>query len=85
MQVSNEVLGLGDAIVGAITAGEPVQIALANLRASNHGTSAAATFWWTEGGADFPPMALASRGFPDPFCYSTMLTGKIPVQADSCA
>ena len=85
VQASNEVLRLGDAIVGATTAGKSFQIALANLRASNHGTSAAASFWWTEGGADFPPMALASRGLPDPFCYGTMLTGKIPVQANSCA
>jgi type VI secretion system protein ImpM len=85
VQSSKEVLRLGDAIVGATTAGKSFQITLANLRASNHGTSAAATFWWTEGGEDFPPIALASRGLPDPFCYSTMLTGKIPVQANSCA
>ncbi len=79
---SNEVVRLGDAIVGAITAGKSFREALAILRENNHSTSAAATFWWTEGGSDFPPMALASRGLPDPYCYSTMLTGKLHVETD---
>ena len=61
---SNEVVTLGDTVVAAITAGKSFQEALTLLRENNHGTSAAASFWWTEGGTNFAPMALASRGLP---------------------
>jgi type VI secretion system protein ImpM len=47
------------------------------LRAANHvNTYAAASFWWTLGGGDYPPYALCCRGLPDPFLFSTMLTGQ---------
>ncbi|MGY3487206.1 type VI secretion system protein ImpM [Bradyrhizobium sp. USDA 4011] len=38
---------------------------------------AAASFWWTAGGEGFPPIALCCRGLPDPFHYSTLLTGNV--------
>lgn len=38
---------------------------------------AAASFWWTAGGEGFPSMALSCRGLPDPFHYSTLLTGDL--------
>jgi type VI secretion system protein ImpM len=78
---SEAVLRLGDSIVGAITAGATFQDALETLRQNNHATSAAATFWWTEGGSEYPPMALAARGLPDPFHFSQMLTGRFSEQA----
>jgi type VI secretion system protein ImpM len=78
---SGAVLRLGETMVGAITAGMTFQSALETLRQNNHATSAAASFWWTEGGAEFPPMALAVRGLPDPFHYSRMLIGKLSDQA----
>jgi type VI secretion system protein ImpM len=81
----SEVLRLGDTLVGLVSAGRSFQDALATLRQANHSTSAAASFWWTEGGGDFAPMALACRGLLDPFCYSTMLTGKLAPQAVDCA
>ncbi|WP_245286294.1 type VI secretion system-associated protein TagF [Bradyrhizobium sp. WSM1417] len=79
----NEVIRLADATVGLPTAGKSVQDALTTLRANNHSTSAAATFWWTEGGGEFPPLALSARGLLDPFCYTMMLTGKLPAEADN--
>ena len=74
---SKDVVALGDNMVGMITAGKAFQDSLSVLRQSNHETSAAASFWWTEGGGNFPPMALCSRGMPNPFRYSTMLTGRL--------
>jgi type VI secretion system protein ImpM len=70
-------LSFGDKTVGAMTAGSTFRNALTALRQSNHGTSAAASFFWTEGGGEFPPMALSARGLPDAFNYSVMLTGKL--------
>jgi len=71
------ILSFGDKTIGAMTAGGTFQSALTALRQGNHGTSAAASFWWTEGGGDFPPMALSTHGLPDAFSYSAMLTGKL--------
>jgi type VI secretion system protein ImpM len=36
---------------------------------------AAATFWWTIGGEDFPPLAFGVRRMPDPVLFSNMLIG----------
>jgi type VI secretion system protein ImpM len=74
---SAEILAVGDTMVGIITAGKTFQDSLLMLRRSNHESLAAASFWWTEGGGSFPPMALCSRGMPDPFRYSNMLTGRL--------
>lgn len=80
---ANEAIRLADAAAGLPTAGKSVQDAMSTLRANNHSTSAAATFWWTEGGGEYAPLALSARGLLDPFCYTMMLTGKLPTQADS--
>jgi type VI secretion system protein ImpM len=34
----------------------------------------AATFWWTVGGADCPPLAMMRRGMPDPASFADMLS-----------
>ena len=48
-----------------------------SLRAANHAsTYAAASFWWTLGGGDYQPLALACHGMPDPFLFASMLTGR---------
>jgi len=48
-----------------------------DLRIANHANSyAAASFWWTLGGGDYAPYTLCCRGLPDPFLFSTMLTGR---------
>jgi len=36
---------------------------------------AAATFWWTIGGENYPPLAMSARRMPDPFRFTEMLTG----------
>jgi type VI secretion system protein ImpM len=82
---AGQIVRLGEVSAGLVSAGKSFQTALASLRENNHAISAAASFWWTEGGGDFPPMALSSRGLPDPFRYSTMLTGKLPAQDASGA
>jgi type VI secretion system protein ImpM len=47
-----------------------------SLRAANHAsTYAAASFWWTLGGGDFPPVGLTCRRMPDPALQAGMLTG----------
>ena len=48
-----------------------------DLRVANHvNTYASASFWWTLGGGEYAPHALCCRGLPDPFMFSTMLTGQ---------
>jgi type VI secretion system protein ImpM len=50
----------------------------ASLRAANHSSVyAAASFWWTVGGGEYQPLALGCRRMPDPFLFTTMLTGHI--------
>jgi type VI secretion system protein ImpM len=82
---AEEILCLNEKTSAVIAAGTPFRDALAKVRQSNHGASAAASFWWTDGGGDFPPMALACRGLLDPFAYSAMLTGKFSARATNCA
>ena len=37
---------------------------------------ASATFWWTIGGQSYPPAALCAKHMPDPYIFSSMLTGR---------
>jgi type VI secretion system protein ImpM len=49
---------------------------LTALRLADHANVyAAATFWWTIGGEDYPPLAMSARRMPDPFQFTEMLTG----------
>jgi len=60
-----------------VTAGHFVDVFSA-LRAANHESAyAAASAWWTLGGDDFQPLALACRRMPDAFLFSNMLTGRL--------
>ena len=48
-----------------------------SLRAANHSSVyAAASFWWTLGGGDYQPIGLCCRRMPDPFLFTSMLTGQ---------
>jgi type VI secretion system protein ImpM len=49
----------------------------AALRIASPELYAAASFWWTAGGDEFPPLALSCRGLPGPYRYSTLLTGNL--------
>ena len=42
---------------------------------------AAQTFWWTIGGEDFAPLALALRGLPRPARFADFLTGAFRAEA----
>ena len=57
--------------------GADVAATLSVLRASSPEIYAAASFWWTAGGGDFPPLALSCRGLADSYRYSTLLTGAL--------
>jgi len=50
---------------------------LSAARVAAHSVAyASATFWWTSGGQDYPPLALLSRRLPDPALFAGMLTGR---------
>ncbi len=43
----------------------------ASLRSANHSSIySAASFWWTVGGGDYPPLAFCCRRMPDPFLFT---------------
>jgi len=73
---------LADGVVGALAVGSEFESVLSELRRANFAsTYAAASFWWTVGGHDSPPLALSCRRMPDPFLFATMLVGRLPETA----
>jgi type VI secretion system protein ImpM len=65
-----------DGTVVAAETGHSFLDLMGSLRAANHVSAyAAASFWWTLGGGDYPPLALSCRGMADPFLFANMLTG----------
>jgi type VI secretion system protein ImpM len=72
-----KVVPLGKGMAGMITAGDGFGASLSSLRTASPDVYAAASFWWTTGGGDFPPLALSCRGLPDPYRYSTLLNGNL--------
>lgn len=73
----SDVTTLGATGVGALSDVGAFAQSFTALAAANPQIHAAASFWWTAGGEGFPSMALACRGLPDPFHYSTLLTGDL--------
>ena len=73
----SDVTALGATGVGALSDVGAFAQSFTALAAANPQIHAAASFWWTAGGEGFPSMALACRGLPDPFHYSTLLTGDL--------
>ncbi|WP_249123816.1 MULTISPECIES: type VI secretion system-associated protein TagF [unclassified Bradyrhizobium] len=71
------IVRLGEVMTGTIAAQESFAAAFATLTMASPEVYAAASFWWTGGGGNFPPLALSCRGLPDPFRYSTLLTGDL--------
>jgi type VI secretion system protein ImpM len=76
---------LADDMAGMVTAEPDFVTTLSALRAASPEVYAAASFWWTAGGGDFPPMALSCHGLPNPYCYSALLTGDLGEQPMSGA
>jgi type VI secretion system protein ImpM len=75
--VDKRIVSLGDDMSAMATAGADFATAMSALRAGSPEVYAAASFWWTAGGGDFPALALSCRGLPDPYRYSTLLTGDL--------
>jgi len=72
---------VGASAVGVVSAIDAFAGSFAALCSANQQVYAAASFWWTAGGEGFPAMALSCRGLPDPFCYSSLLTGDFRLAA----
>jgi type VI secretion system protein ImpM len=71
------IVTLGDDMAAMATGGADFTTPMSALRAARPEVYAAASFWWTAGGGDFPALALSCRGLPDPYRYSTLLTGDL--------
>jgi type VI secretion system protein ImpM len=71
------IASLTDDMAGMIAASGDFATSLSALSAASPEVYAAASFWWTAGGGDFPPTVLGCRGLPDPYHYSTLLTGDL--------
>jgi type VI secretion system protein ImpM len=76
-EVDERIVSLGEGMTGMISAADGFSASLSNLRVASPEVYAAASFWWTSGGGDFPPMVLSCRGLPDPYRYSTLLNGNL--------
>jgi type VI secretion system protein ImpM len=72
-----EIVLLGQGLAGTMSSVSGFAASLSSLRVASPDVYAAASFWWTAGGGDFPPLALTCRGLPDPFRYATLLSGKL--------
>jgi type VI secretion system protein ImpM len=64
-------------MAGMVTDEADFPAALSALRAAGPEIYAAASFWWTAGGGNFRSLALSCRGLPNPYRYSTLLTGDL--------
>ncbi|HWZ40652.1 MAG TPA: type VI secretion system-associated protein TagF [Bradyrhizobium sp.] len=71
------IVSLGDGMAAMAMTGADFATKLSVLRADSPEVYAAASFWWTAGGGDFPPLAMSCRGLPHPYRYSTLLTGDL--------
>lgn len=71
------IVPLGDDMAGMVTGGADFAASFSTVRAARPEVYAAASFWWTAGGDEFPALALSCRGLPDPYRYSILLTGDL--------
>jgi len=58
-----------DVVVGDLITG----ILDSDYRAACQGRS----FWWTNGGANFGPIVYSQHGLPDPYFFTSMITGGV--------
>ena len=74
---ASDIFAESDGTVGIAARERRFMDLFASLRDADHDRIyAATTFWWTLGGEGFAPMALCGKRMPDPFLFSTMLTGQ---------
>ena len=81
-EVDRNMVALGDGMTGTVAGGADFAPALSALRIASPELYAAASFWWTAGGGTFRPLAVSCRGLPDPYRYSTLLTGDLGETVD---
>jgi type VI secretion system protein ImpM len=77
VDAASKIVSLGEDMAGTMSIGNAFGASFSELRRASPEIYAAASFWWTTGGGDFPPLALSCRGLPDPFRYQTLLTGDL--------
>jgi type VI secretion system protein ImpM len=66
-----------DHVAAVIADGEKFADVFESLRKADHDkVYASTTCWWTIGGDGFAPVAFCAKNMPDPFLFSSMLTGK---------
>jgi type VI secretion system protein ImpM len=54
-----------------------LKVTLSTMRLADYARSyASMTYWWTIGGEEYRPLAIAERRMPDPFLFGEMLTGR---------
>lgn len=73
----DDIVPLGRDLAATVVKTDDFAATLSALRSACAGVYAAASFWWTAGGDDYPPLALCCRGLPDPYQYATLLTGDL--------
>jgi len=67
----------GGGVVSPVDDSSPSKI-FASLRLADWAAAyASRSFWWTMGGIEFRPIALATRHMPSPALFSGMLTGNL--------
>ncbi|MCP3468868.1 type VI secretion system-associated protein TagF [Bradyrhizobium sp. CCGUVB1N3] len=71
------ITSVGASAMGMASPADTFAGSFSALCAANPQVYSSASFWWTAGGEGFPSMALCCRGLPDPFHYSTLLTGDL--------
>lgn len=74
---ASDVISLPHGMVAAIGSDQPFPEIFASMRVASHANVyAAATFWWTIGGEDYPQFAVSGRRMPNPFLFTEMLSGR---------
>ncbi|HXW72974.1 MAG TPA: type VI secretion system-associated protein TagF [Methylocella sp.] len=73
----NVIRTLTGGVVAPIDDSSPSKIFAALRHSDWAAAEASRSFWWTIGGAEFRPVALATRHMPGPALFSGMLTGNL--------
>jgi type VI secretion system protein ImpM len=74
---SSGLIEAGEGLVGRFGTERDLKDTFTEMRLRDYGRSySAMSFWWTVGGLDYQPFAIAERGMPNAFLFSEMLTGR---------
>ncbi len=57
---------------------QPVSELLSNLADRDYRSACEGrTYWWTNGGSNFGPIVYSQQGLPDPYFFTSMITGGV--------